>query len=76
MCIRDSSYILLGEPVGSGASYTLGKFVTPDLYISYERDIFEKINTFSIRYTINNRLTFIATSSRNQGGDLLYTFER
>lgn len=72
------SYILLGRPVdNAGISYTLGKYITPDIYVSYERDLFTKVQTFSVRYRIHDRLTLLASSSDDvSGSDLVYTFER
>ncbi|MEM7259995.1 MAG: translocation/assembly module TamB domain-containing protein, partial [Pseudomonadota bacterium] len=72
------SFILLGTPVDTaGVSYTFGKYITPDIYVSYERDLFTKVQTFSVRYRINNRLTLLASSSEDvSGSDLVYTWER
>ena len=72
------SYILLGRPVdNAGVSYTLGKYLTPDIYVSYERDLFTQAQTFSVRYRINDRLTLLASSTEDvSGSDLVYTFER
>ncbi len=71
------SYILLGRPVdGTGVSYTLGKFITPDIYVSYGIDLFEKIQTYNLRYKITDKLSFVATKSATSSADLIYTFER
>jgi len=73
------SYILFGKPVGTGASFTLGKFITPDLFISYGVDLFDGIRTFNARYKLSSRLTALASSSNtgnDDSADLLYTIER
>lgn len=71
------SYILLGKPLGTaGASYTLGKFITPDIYISYGIDLFDKLQTFNLRYKISDRLSLNAASSKKSSADLIYTIER
>ena len=70
------SFILLGKPVGTGVSYTIGKFITPDLYVSYGIDLFDKIETFNLRYRVTERLALIAASSTNSSADLIYTIER
>lgn len=71
------SYILLGKPLGTlGASYTLGRFITPDIYVSYGIDLFDKIETFNLKYKITDRLSLIASSSEKNSADLIYTIER
>ena len=70
------SYILVGRPVG-GASVTLGKYLTPDLYVSYAIDIFDRVQTFNMRYRLSDRLALIGSKNDNKsGGDLFYTIER
>ena len=70
------SYILFGKPVGTGVSFTLGKFITPDLFVSYGRDLFERIDAFNVRYRVSKRLVALATRSTISGADLVYTIER
>lgn len=71
------SYIVLGQPMGTrGGSYTLGKFITPELYVSYGIGLFDAVNTFSLRYKLNDRLTLQAASGTNSSADLVYTLER
>lgn len=70
------SYILFGKPVGTGVSYTLGKFITPDLYISYGIDLFDRIQAFNMRYRITDTVSLIATRSTISSADLIYTIER
>ena len=75
------SFILLGKPVDAlGASYTLGRFITPDIYVSFGFDLFDKRELFTLRYTLSDRLSLIGSSSRSRepssGADLIYTLER
>lgn len=70
------SFILFGTPVGQGISYTLGKFITPDLYISYGIDILTTVQAFNMRYRISDRLALFATRSTESGADFFYTIER
>ncbi len=70
------SFILFGTPVGEGVSYTLGKFITPDLYISYGIDILTAVQAFNMRYRISDRLALFATRSTESSADLFYTIER
>ncbi len=71
------SYILLGEPPGTkGGSYTLGKYLTPDLYVSYGIGLFDAINTFNMRYKLTDTFAIQAASSTASSADLIYTIER
>ena len=70
------SFILLGQPPGAGASYTLGKYLTPELYVSYGIGLFDAINTFSLRYSLTDRLSLESVSGSGNSADLIYTIER
>lgn len=71
------SFILLGQPPGAmGASYTLGKYLTPDLYVSYGIGLFDAINTFNMRYRLTDKLAVEAESGSGSSADLIYTIEK
>ena len=71
------SYILLGQPPGTkGGSYTLGKYLTPDLYVSYGIGLFNAINTFNMRYSLTDKLAVQAESGSGSSADLIYTIEK
>ncbi|MCB1755369.1 MAG: translocation/assembly module TamB domain-containing protein [Gammaproteobacteria bacterium] len=71
------SYILLGQPPGTvGGSYTLGKYLTPDLYVGYGIGLFNAINTFNMRYKLTEKLAVHAASSNTNSADLIYTIEK
>ncbi|MBX2885329.1 MAG: translocation/assembly module TamB domain-containing protein [Granulosicoccus sp.] len=70
------SFILLGQPPGVGASYTLGKYLTPELYVSYGIGLFDAINTFNLRYSLTDRLSLESVSGSGNSADLIYTIER
>ncbi len=71
------SYILLGQPPGiTGGSYTLGKYLTPDLYVSYGIGLFDAINTFNMRYRLTDKLALEAASGSGSSTDLIYTIEK
>ncbi len=71
------SYILLGQPPGTtGGSYTVGKNLTPDLYVSYGIGLFNAINTFNMRYRLTDKLAVQAASSTASSADLIYTIEK
>lgn len=71
------SYMLLGQPPGTkGGSYTLGKYLTPDLYVSYGIGLFDAANSFNMRYKLTDKLAVQAASGLASSADLIYTFER
>ena len=71
------SYMLLGQPPGTkGGSYTLGKYLTPDLYVSYGIGLFNAINTFNMRYKLTDKFSLQAASGAASSADLIYTIER
>lgn len=71
------SFILLGQPPGTmGGSYTLGKYLTPDLYVSYGIGLFDAINTFNMRYRLTDKLAVEAESGSGSSADIIYTIER
>jgi len=69
-----------GIDTSGGAEQTtfmLGKYLTPDLYISYGVGLFDAENIFKMRYRLSKRFSLeSSTSSGNSGVDLHYTLER
>lgn len=55
------------------ASLVLGKYLTPDLYISYGFGLLEPLNTLQLRYRISKHWELKAQSGQYNGGDILYT---
>ena len=62
--------------MGTGVSYTLGKFITPDLYVSYGIGLFDRIQAFNMRYKVTDTVSLIGSSSTVSSADLIYTIER
>ena len=59
------------------AELVLGKYLTPDIYVSYGVGLFEAIDTFRMRYQLTKRLSFeSSTNALGTGVDVLYTIER
>lgn len=56
----------------------IGKYLSPELYVSYGVGLFEAVNTFNLRYQLTKWLTLQAASatSGDNSADLLYTIER
>jgi translocation and assembly module TamB len=61
----------------SEASFVIGKYLSPSLYVSYGIGIFEPVNTLKLRYTISRRWQLVTeSSSEASGGDVIYNIER
>lgn len=60
---------------GQAAQITLGKYLTPRLYISYGVDLFESGQVFRLLYDLGHGFKLQTESGSTNGGDLLYTFE-
>ncbi|PLX91946.1 MAG: hypothetical protein C0621_10550 [Desulfuromonas sp.] len=54
---------------------TIGKYLTPDLYIGMGRSLFARSNEFSLRYRLSHRWEVESTLSEESGADLYYLIE-
>ncbi len=76
---EDLGLDMAGLDTSGGAEQTtfmLGKYLTPDLYISYGVGLFDAQNVFQMRYRLSRRFSLeSATSGGNSGVDLRYTLE-
>ncbi|MCP5159478.1 MAG: translocation/assembly module TamB domain-containing protein [Gammaproteobacteria bacterium] len=62
---------------GKDASLTLGKYLTPDLYVGYGVGLMDAVNTINIKYRLLKGLMFESNSSATgYGADLTYSWER
>ena len=61
---------------GDQASFVVGRYLSPRLYVGYGVGLIESINTFNLRYQISDRWQLEAESGDSQGADLFYRFER
>jgi translocation and assembly module TamB len=59
-----------------GAALVVGRHLGGGLYVSYGLGLFDTVNTLRLRYQINPRLSFEATSGEEVAADLFFTFER
>lgn len=60
----------------SNSSLTLGKYLTPKIFIRYGVGLFETESTLSVDYSISDRIKLEAKSGSSQSVDLKYTVER
>lgn len=60
----------------TGAQLTIGKYLAPNLYISYGAGLVDSaVNTIKLRYDINRHLSLEAEQGAGTGVDLLYQIE-
>lgn len=58
------------------AQFTIGKYLSPKLFISYGIGVFQPGHTFRLLYDIGKHFKLSTESGIESGGDLLYTIER
>jgi len=58
------------------AAVVLGKYLSPNLFVSYGISIAEAINTIKLRYTINRNWSLKAEAGLEQSADVEYRIER
>ncbi|MEZ5527922.1 MAG: translocation/assembly module TamB domain-containing protein [Gammaproteobacteria bacterium] len=60
----------------SNSSLTLGKYLTPKLFIRYGVGLFETESTLAVDYSVSDRIKLEAKSGSTQSVDIKYTVER
>ncbi len=60
----------------SNSSLTLGKYLTPRIFIRYGVGLFETQSTLSVDYSVTDRIKLEAKSGSTQSVDIKYTVER
>lgn len=60
-------------PTASESLLTVGKYLTPQLYLSYGRSIFTGGNLFRLRYDIFKHWQIETQTGSESGGDIFYT---
>lgn len=58
------------------ARFTVGKYLSTKLYVSYGIGLFQPGQVFKLLYTLGHGFKFSTESGVHTGGDLLYTVER
>jgi len=61
---------------GDQASLVVGRYLSPDLYVSYGVGLIESINSINLRYQLSQRWHLEAESGEYQGADVLFSIER
>jgi len=60
----------------ANSSLTLGKYLTPRIFIQYGIGLFETESTLAVDYTLSERVKLEAKSGSTQSLDITYTVER
>jgi translocation and assembly module TamB len=59
------------------ASFVIGRYLSPSLYVSYGVGLFDSVSTLQMRYRITERWRVETESSdRESGGDIIWSVER
>jgi translocation and assembly module TamB len=58
------------------ARFTIGKYLSPRLFVSYGFGLFQPGNFFRMQYDLNKHIKLVGETGLEQGGDVLYTIER
>jgi translocation and assembly module TamB len=58
------------------AQLTLGKYLTPKLFVSYGVSLFQQGQTFRLQYDLGRGFKLQSEAGVASGADLIYTFER
>jgi translocation and assembly module TamB len=58
------------------ARFTIGKYLSPKLFVSYGYGLFQPGHFFRLQYDVGRRFKLVGETGLQQGGDLLYTIER
>lgn len=61
---------------GDQASLMMGRYLSPRLYVGYGVGLVKPVNTFNVRYQINEDWQLKGESGEYPGVDLLYTIDR
>ena len=61
----------------SDAALTVGKYLSPKLYVGYGLGLFDQVSTVTMRYTLSSHWTLETSSSgKATGGDIVWKFDR
>ncbi|MDN5850165.1 MAG: translocation/assembly module TamB domain-containing protein, partial [Nitrococcus sp.] len=59
------------------AALVVGKYLSPDLYVSYGIGLFNQVSTVTLQYTLSSHWKLATEASTlGSGGDVVYTIER
>jgi translocation and assembly module TamB len=57
------------------AAFVAGRYLSPNLYVSYAVGLFDPVSTLRLRYVLSNRFTLQAEAGKETGADVLIKVE-
>jgi autotransporter translocation and assembly factor TamB len=54
-----------------GTALQIGRFLAPNLYVSYAIGVFDPVSTLRLRYVLSNHITLLAETGKSSGADIL-----
>lgn len=54
-----------------GTALQIGRFLAPNLYVSYAIGVFDPVSTLRLRYVLSNHVTILAETGKVSGADIL-----
>ena len=65
-----------GDDETGNASLFIGKYLSPQLFVSYGVGLLEAVNVLRVRYRLSHRLFIEVATSEESSADVIYTFDR
>jgi translocation and assembly module TamB len=65
-----------GDDETGNASLVIGKWLSPQLYVSYGVGLLEAVNVLRMRYRLSRKLSVEVSTSDESSADVIYTLER
>lgn len=65
-----------GDDETGETSLVIGKWLSPQVYVSYGVGLLEAVNVLKLRYRLNRKLSIELSSSNESAADVIYTIER
>jgi translocation and assembly module TamB len=54
-----------------GTALQIGRYIAPNLYVSYAIGVFDPVSTLRLRYVLSNHVTLLAETGKASGADVL-----
>ena len=66
----------IGNTLSQQNAFVVGRYLTPEIYLRYSRDLIDQINVLEVRYLLSQHWMVQSTAStQGTGADVLYTIE-
>ncbi len=65
-----------GDDETGNASLVIGKYLSPQLFVSYGVGLLEAVNVLRVRYRLSRALYVEVATSEESSADVIYSFDR